>query len=583
MTQDGSRGEAYRFGDFRLEADRRLLTCNDEPSPLPPKAFDTLLALVRRAGEVVGKDALMAEVWPEQYVDENNLNQGIATLRRALHDRRGLNRYIETVQGRGFRFVAPVERVASPPATAPQRTRIAVLPFANLTGDPDRDYVVDGLTEETIAALGQVDPDRFGVLSRATMMAYRGAADAAARVGRELGADWIVEGSLRAEGERLRVTATLVRSRDRTQVWGDAFDSEPTSMLAFERDLAAAIARQIQVRLEPRRVAAMAYRQPAVSEALDIYLRGRHFWHQLTPPTTRRAIELFRRATEIDPDYALAWSGIADAFGVRPITGDAPVLEMLPPAREAAARAVASRPDLAESQASIGFLKFWLEWDWPGAEAAFRRAIDLDPSYPLPHRMLGMLYSHLRRTDDSMAAWRRCRELDPMLPVYHALSGQAAYNCGEFRLALQYARQALVIDPDFWIAHHQIAQASIELGDREVAARAIASMEAASGGNCKAAALRGWMQATGGDEAGARATLAALAAKAKGAFVPPWAFALVHVGLGEMDAAAEHVERGERVRDVHLMFIQVDPKWDEARAHPRIAAAIARCGFTLPA
>ena len=581
MFGPAASGEAYRFGDFRLEADRRVLVRHDEPAPVPPKAFDTLLALVRHAGELVGKDALMQAVWPDQFVDENNLNQSVAVLRRVLQDRRGLNRYIETVQGRGFRFVAPVERVAPLPAPATRRTRVAVLPFTNLTGDADREYVVDGFTEETIAALGQVEPGWIAVLSRATMMDYKGASDALARVGRELGADYAVDGSLREDAGRTRVTAALVRVRDRLQLWSATFDNEPASLLGFQRELALAIARQVRVQLEPERVAAMAYRQPSVADALDCYLRGRHFWHQLTPPTTRRALELFRRATEIDPGYALAWSGIADALCARPIAGDAPPLEMSPPARAAVEQALASRPVLAETQASAGFLAFWLEWDWPAAEARFLRAIELDPSYPLPYRMLGLLYSHLRRADDALPMMRRCRDLDPMLPVHHALSAHAAFACGEYELAVQLARQALSIDPEFWIGHFQLAQGSLALGDLEQAWTAAAAAETASGGNSKCVALRGYLHARHGRAADARAVLAALEARARDSFVPPCSTALVHAALGEFDAAASQVERAVALRDVHLMFLAVDPKWEEGLAVPRIAQAVAGCGFTL--
>lgn len=583
MAPDPPVGEAYRFGDFRLDAGRRVLICNDEPAPLPPKAVDTLLTLVRQAGRVVDKDELMQAVWPDQYVDENNLNQCVAVLRRVMQDRRGLNRYIETVQGRGFRFVAPVERAEPMAAVDAARVRIAVLPFVNLTGDPEREYVADGLTEETIAALGQVEPAHLAILSRSTVMPYKGASDAGVRVGREMGASYAIEGSLRAEGGTLRVVATLVRTRDRVQLWSGSFQSAPASVLEFERELAGAIARQVRVRLETGRVAALAYRQPAVAEALDCYLRGRHFWHQLTPQTTRRALELFRRATELDPDYALAWSGICDALCARPITGDAPTLDMRAPARHAAVRALQSRPELAEAQASVGFLNFWLEWDWPGAESAFQRAIELDPSYPFSYRMLGLLCSHVGRKTDALAMMRRCRELDPMLPVHHALSAQAAFACGEFELCVQFARQALAIDPDFWIGHFELAQGSLELGDLDVARTAAAAAESHSGGNSKTVALRGYLQARDGREREARATLDELAARARTAFVPPCASGLVHAGLREWDQAAACVERAVDLRDVHLMFVQVDPKWERGAGHPRIAAAIARCGFALPA
>jgi DNA-binding winged helix-turn-helix (wHTH) protein/Flp pilus assembly protein TadD len=579
MAHDDLAGEAYRFGDFRLEADRRALSAHDEPVPLPPKVFDVLLALVRGYGALVDKQSLLDAVWPGTDVDENNLNQAIASLRRALQDRRGLNRYIETVQGRGYRFVAPVERIAAPLATAGQRARIAVLPFANLTGDPGRDYIADGLTEETIAALGQVDPERIGVPSRATMMAYKGMG--ASRAGRELGADYTVEGSLRTEESRFRVSATLARALDGVQVWNASFDSEPTSMLDFQRELAGALARQIRVRLAPGRVAAMAYRQPAVPDALDSYLRGRHCWHQLTPATTRQALDCYARATSLDADYALAWCGIADALSTRPITGDIDPREVSASAHAAAERALRARPELAESQASVGFCAFWLDADWPEAERRARRAIELDPSYALSHRLLGIACMHLGRHDASRPAMRMLRELEPLLPVNHALSAQSAFAARDYPAAVRFARQALVLDPDFWIAHLHLAQASIELGDVETAWGSLAEGAIASGGNSKIGALRGWLLAREGRVSEARTVLDAFSSLASERFLPPCAFALVHLGLGEMDAVAYWLARAVEVRDVHLMFVPIDPKWDEARADPRVKAVLRDAAFAV--
>jgi len=573
------REEGYRFGDYRMDAWRRALALAGEPVPLPPKAFDTLLALVRRAGEVVDKDTLMNLVWPGAYVDENNLSQCVAALRRVLQDRRGSNRYIETVQGRGYRFVAEVAPADVVQRMAAAGVGVAVLPFENLSGDPGRGYLADGLTEELIAALGQIDPTRIGVAGRSAVQGYRGVADGPVRAGRELGSAYVVEGSIRAEGGRLRVTANLVRTEDSIVVWSESYDSEPASILAFQRELADAVARQVRLHLDPVRVDALRFRQPRTGDALDWYLRGRHLYHQLTPATTRQALECYARATALDPDYALAWSGIADALCTRPITGDADPRELIGPAREASDRALRAQPGLAEAHASVGFRQFWLDWDWPAAEQAFRAAIGLDPGNAFAHRMLGLVISHRGRVAEALASLRRARELDPLVPAHQALSAQGAYAARDFELAQRFARQALVLDPAFWVGHFHLAQSSLATGDVETAWRAIDEGAVASGGNSKFAALRGYLHALGGRPDESRRTLDALAAHAEERYVPPCAFALIHVGLGELEAAADWIERAAEARDVHLMFIPVDAKWDEARKHPRIDAVLRRIGF----
>ena len=581
MSRTGAR--IYSFGDFRVETDRRKLLQNGEPAPLTPKVFDTLLHLMTHHGKVVERDDLMRAIWPSTVVEENNLTQNIAALRRVLQDPLGENRYIVTIPGRGYQFVADVEVIDEPPAEPPPQTTLAVLPFENLSGDPGREYLVDGLTEETIAALGQVDPVHLGVIGRTSVLPYKHTTGTIADIGRELRAAYLVEGSLRAESGRLRITARLVRVQGQVQVWSASFDSEPRSMLEFQRELAGVIAQQVRLQLAPGRLAALASRQTQNAQAYDLYLRGRHFWHRLTPATTRDALEHYRRATVLDPGYALAWSGIADAYSASPITGDAEPRKVSPIAREAAAQAVCAQPDLAEAQASHGFLKFWLDWDWPEAERAFRRAIELDPNYALPHRMLGLLYSHLGRPQEALPAMRRARELDPLLAVHHGLSAQVAFAARDYALAAQFARQALVVDPDFWIGHFQLAQASVELGAFKLAERALEDASRSSGGNSKVAALRGYMYARLGRMSDAEEALRALIELSRERYVPACAIALVYAGLHEYDEAALWLERACEARDVHLMFLPVDPKWDDFRADSRFMAVLNECGFITDA
>jgi DNA-binding winged helix-turn-helix (wHTH) protein/Flp pilus assembly protein TadD len=572
----------YLFGGFRMEAEKRLLLRGGNPVPLTPKVFDTLLHLVQRKGEVVEKEQLMKAVWPDTIVEENNLSQNISTLRRVLGQDQTNHRYILTVPGRGYQFVA--ELVGSP-SEAPRpsvRVTLAVLPFDNLGAGSARDYLADGLTEETIAALGQVDPEHFSVIGRTSVMNYKGTSKTLAEIGRELNAPYLIESSIRAEGERLRITSKLVRASDQVQIWSASYDSEPSSMLVFQQELSAAIAQQVQLQLSPERISALARRQTRNAEAYDLYLRGRHYWHQLSVPTTKRAIESFTKATELDPEYALAWSGIADTLAATPINGDAPTLAIWPRAKEAAARAVRAEPNLSEAQASLGFVKFWLDWDWLGAEKAFRQAIVLDASYPLPYRMLGVLYAHSGRHEEARPAIRRARELDPLVAVYQALSAQVAFVARDFIAAKQFARQSIVIDPEFWIGHLQLAQTCEQMGENEPALEALHEASRLSNGNSKAMALRGYIFAKLGRKEEAAEVLTMLAALSRERFVPPYALALVHAGLGQKDSAMEWLERAWAARDVHLTFLPVDPKWDVFRAEARFAALLSRCEFMAP-
>jgi tetratricopeptide (TPR) repeat protein len=387
----------------------------------------------------------------------------------------------------------------------------------------------------------------------------------------------LIESSLREEGGRFRITSKLIRVRDQLQIWSAVYDSEPSSMLAFQRELGTAIAEQIRLRLSPERLRALAKRQTRNPEAYDLYLRGRHFWNQLTGPTTRRAVEYFLRATALDPKYALAWSGLADAYSSSPVHVP---LVVWPKARAAVSEAVGAEPGLAEVQTSLGFLKFWLDWDWPGAEAAFRKAIELDRAYPLAHRGLGVVLSHMCRPGEAQSAMRRARELDPLYVMHQSLSSQIAFAAREYSAAVAFARQAMVVDPLFWIAQLHLAQVYVELGDNELALDALNQAGKLSGGNTKTISLRGYLLAKMQRTGEAQEVLQTLEAISRERYVSPYALALVHAGLKQPDLAFEWLERSYQDRDVHLVFLPVDPKWDSLRGDGRFQALLQRCHFS---
>jgi TolB-like protein/Flp pilus assembly protein TadD len=547
--------------------------------------MDLLILLAERRGQLVSRDDIVTRLWgPDVFVDvETGVNTAIRKVRHALQDSPDSPLFIETVPGRGYRFIARVTDKASvmPQSSTETQPRImlVVLPFENLSDDPEQEYFSDGLTEETISYLGRINPERMGVIARTTSMAYKRARKSIREIGAELNVDYALESSVRRENKQVRITVQLIRVKDQTHVWTATYDREVKSVLAIQNELGTAIADHVRLQLSPEQLRVGAIHQPATAEAFDLYLRGRYFWNQLSPPTTRRAIEYYTRATDLDPHYALAWSGLADAFTSSPISGDAPPLQVWPKAGDAARRAIEAAPNLAETQTSLGFVKFWLDWKWPAAESAFLKAVTLNPSYALAHRLLGIVQMHLRQHEDSLAAIKRARDLDPLNAGHHALSAQIAFAARDYDASVRFSRQAISIDPEFWIAYLQLGQSQEQLDKPELALEALTHASRLSGGNTKAISLRGYILAKEGKQPEARELLATLEVLSKQKYVPPYAFALVYAGLGQHEEALQFLDAAYDVHDVHLAFLPIDPKWDLFRRDPRFEDLLDRCGF----
>jgi tetratricopeptide (TPR) repeat protein len=362
-------------------------------------------------------------------------------------------------------------------------------------------------------------------------------------------------------------------------VWSDAYDRDPGSLLDLQREISGAIAEQIKVRLSPQNLAALRRRHTNNPAAYDLYLRGWDFANQRTPATTVLAIDAFERATALDPSYALAWSALAMAHATSPINSDAAPLEVGPRARAAAMEAVRTAPDLAEAQFAFGYVKWMFDWDWPAAERAFRQAIDRDPRYAQAHLTLAHALSQMGRHAESVPEASRARELEPLWPLAFAMSSQIAFQAHDPVTALDHARQAVVLSKAFWIGYMQLGQAYEQLGQYESAIDALTTAARFSGENSKPISLRGYTLAKAGRVQDARDVLNTLEATSRKRYVPPYAFALVHAGLGDRDATFQWLERALAARDVHLIFLTADPKWDPYRADPRFIDLLARCGF----
>jgi TolB-like protein/DNA-binding winged helix-turn-helix (wHTH) protein/Flp pilus assembly protein TadD len=624
-----------RFSDFTLDARNYQLRRNGRTVRLERQPLDLLILLVERGPELVTHREIADRLWGNDvFVDvETGIHGAVRKIRRALRDSPDRPAFIETVPARGYRFIAPVERLttatavavgqpagerSNPPTAEAEstgrrrkiggwsvaavllaaivlvallastgflmrgsrsRVTLAVLPVENLSGDVDRNYLADGLAEEVEVALDKIAPDRVSVVSRAAVKNLQTSTTSAPELARKLGVDYVVDSSIRTEGGRVRIIAKLIRVDDYVQVWSESYSREPASVLELQQELSAAIADQIRVRLSPATLEMLERRQTRDPEAYDLYLRGLNFASQRTPPTTAKAIEYYQRATALDPGYALAWAGMAFALTASPMNGDANPLEVLPSARHAAAQAIRADPALAEAQFAQGYLDWMIEWNWPAAEAALRRAVALDARFAQAHVTLGHAVSQSGRHREAEPWLQRARELEPLLPLPFAMSSQVAFQGRDYPAALEFAREAIARDRELWIGHMMRGQVLERMNSVEAALESLTTAERFSGQNSKAMSLRAYLLARTGRADEARDVLKALSETARHRYVPPSAFALIHAGLGDRDAVFEWLTRAYTARDVHLIFLPVDSKWDPYRTDPRFVELLTRCGF----
>ena len=570
------------FREFELDLGRCELSRCGRAVKLERIPMELLMLLVERREELVTREEIAAKLWGETvFLDsDSSINTAILKLRRVLKDNPQRPVFIKTVSGRGYRFIGPVTRkedTSGRAGTVPSpRVMIAVLPFQDLSPQPEQEYFSDGLTEETISNLGRCNPEALGVIARTSSMAYKRTEKGIGQIGRELGVDLVLESSVRREGQRVRISSQLIRVSDQTHLWAATFDREGTSFLGIQDELGRAIAGQVQVKLT-NPTAASAQSSPRNREAYDFYLRGRYYWNQLTPPAIRQAISYFEQAVAVDPDYALAWSGMADCYSMLPITCDAPALEILPKALAAAWRAVELDERSAEAHTSVGTVKVWMDWDWRGAEIALRRALELNPSYVQAHRYYACLLSHTGRHDEAAAEMDRARALDPLSPIMHALSGHLRYHAGDYQGARAHLSDALAIKPDLWIVHTFLGRVYECQGHLDMAMAAFEKAFTLSGGGAtEPIAFRARMEALSGNRAAAEAALRMLQDVATRKYVPPYNIAMIYAGLGDWDSALDWLEKGLEERDVRLVFLKVEPRWNPLRDQRRFRNLLQR-------
>ena len=619
------------FEGFRVDVRRRsLLRADGSTITLTPKAYDTLLFLLERPGQLVERDELMAAVWPSVVVEDNNLSQAVSTLRKALGDDPEAPRFIQTVPRRGFRWVAEVREVADAPVTEPMTevgqheaapaaaalpavtasntphpparrrwvwvalaavaafvaaglwlndhgpqgerqsaatTTLAVLPFKPLASDSRDELLELGMADSLITRLSTLPG--LVVRSVGSVQRYAGAAQDPLAAARELDVEWVVDGTFQRSGDQIRVTARLLRA-DGTARWSGTFDERYVGVFDVQAMISDRVAQVLAPQLGARGRRGLLASGTQNPDAYQLYLAARTSAQSLRPSGLRRSILFYKKALELDPSYALAWAGLAETYRRLPFGADTPPTEAFEPARAAALRAIEIDPSLAEGYAGLGWVKFWYEWDWPGAEKAFRRAIELNPNVWEAQLGLGHLLSSLGRGDEGFPHIQRARELDPMSMITNTIEAGYLLGRGRREEADLRIRRALEIDPEFWVGH--LTLASFYLADKEPD-KAIEALRTADryseGESTQALTLIGYLLGHTGQREQAQAVLDRLLALAQQRYVPPTSIAAVYVGLGDNAKALDYLERAYDVRDLRLSFMKIDYRWNPLKNEPR--------------
>jgi TolB-like protein/Tfp pilus assembly protein PilF len=566
--------EVLRFASFELDCRSRELRDGARRVRLQDQPFEILRLMLERPGDVVTRDELRQRLWPEgTFVDfEHSLNAAIKRLRAALGDDADCPRFVETVPRRGYRFIAPIHREQT--VTARTMSRLVVLPFSNLSDDSSQEYFADGLTEELIAQLGPLCRGKVGVIGRWSAMVFKGSVQRARDIGEALRANYLLEGSVRREGARVRITAHLIETDTEAELWSKTYERTASDWLEVQADVASLVARSLVQELVPG--APPGRRADEHPAAYQAYLRGRYHWAKPGDSGLVESLLAFEEATRLAPDFAAAHGGLA-----RVRLGSAEYYHTLPrqailAARESALRALELDPNVSEAVAVLADTRRLLEMDWAGAETGFLQALALNPSNEYALRAYGVMLAIRARGDEASSHVDRACEIDPLCLMANTVAAWTRYVAGDIDRAIERCQHALELFAEFRPARRLLGAAYLAAGDR---ARARASLESLLATDATDAITLAWLahvRAGSGARAEARDLLARAVSLHGCRYVPAFHLAFGYVGLEDRDRAVEALNQAWLDRDPALSTITVEPRFIPLRDDPRYLELIER-------
>ena len=570
------RATAYEFGPYRLDPLGRSLLRGGEVVALPPKAVEVLVALVRHPGSVIGKPELIEAVWPETIVEEANLNQMIFLLRRAFGED-SASSYIATVPRRGYRFTAGVRTIEIPCRIE----SIAVLPLANISGDPAQEYFADGITEVLITELAKIHSLR--VVSRTSVMRYRGKKGPIAQIARALRAQALLEGSVMMSGDRFRITVQLIHAGADQHLWAQTYEGAASDILDVQARVARDVAAGLRAELSQDERARLTTLRTVHPQAYSLYLKGRYNARILTAEGQRKAIRYFQDSIRFDPHdasayhYAAAYAGIAECFielayffGMEP-------KEAFAEAEAAAVKAVTLDATLAEGHAALGLLRLLNDWDWDAADAESLQAIELAPEDPYVYWRRGVCLRYAGRSEEAIAAHRQAEFLDPFSVVAIQEVGWALYYGRRFDEAIDQFHKAVELEPGWDQLYFGLGQTLVQQQRHEEAVAALRTAARMGPGNAFTEAALVYALGRAGRRSEAEHALDQLTEKY--AYVPYWFYSIVSIGLNDRQRALDALDNAFHDHEPCLVSLKVDPVFDPLRHEDRFSDMLHRIGL----
>jgi TolB-like protein/DNA-binding winged helix-turn-helix (wHTH) protein/Tfp pilus assembly protein PilF len=617
----------HQFGVFEFNLGAHELRKHGTRIRLIGQPFEILALLLERPGEIVTRDQLRERLWPaDTFVDfEHSLNTAIKKLRSALGDSPENSRYIETVPRVGYRFIAPVQAPGPPSPTpadvsahaagsldapvpaagarrsgaarlalgsgvllagmmaavwwgahlirqhsSPSRIRsLAVLPLEDLSHDPAQDYFAEAMTDELITSLAKIRELR--VISRTSVMKYRGTSKGIEEIARELNVDAVVEGTILRAGSEVHITAQLVQALPEKHLWAESYSRPLGDLMAVEGEVVREIAGAVRLTLTPDEQARLSSAHKVPPEAFQAYLQGRFFWNKRSPEGLVRSIEFFEQAIDKDPLYAGAYAGLADAYALRGGYFSIPQSEAIFRARAAARKALEIDPSLAEAHASLALIAGNYDWNWTEAEREYRRAIELNPNYATAHHWYGEAFLVLMgRFDEALAEMNRAQELDPLSTIIRVDTGVVYYMARQNDAAIAQYRRALELEPNYPLAHVWLSRAYAGKG---MLREAIQELEPQRQSDSSLVSLSdlGRLYGQAGRREDALRVLQELRERSANEHLDPALVINVYVGLGAKDQVFAWFEKAHAEHSTALTPLKVLPLYDPVRSDPRFA------------
>jgi DNA-binding winged helix-turn-helix (wHTH) protein/tetratricopeptide (TPR) repeat protein len=582
--------KVYEFKGFRLEGTQRRLLYNGQPVPLKGKILDLLLFLVEMRGQLVLKEELMKNVWPDAIVEDNNITVSMSILRKTLGEDRSRPKFIETIPRQGYRFIAEVTEV-SPERPAVKEARqtpdktelqdepinsLAVLPLQSPKKDFNVDYLSDGISESIINILSRIP--KLRVLACSAIFRFKRKEVDPQEVGLALNVKALLMIRVMRLAETLIIRGQLVNVSDGTQLWGEQYNRTHSDLLAVQDEIAKAISESLELKLtRPDQI--RLTKQPTQNiEAYNLYLRGRYFWNKYSKESVLKAIDAFKEAISIDANYALAYCGMADAY-FRLSNVYFPPGEVLPKAKEAALRAVAIDDNLAEAHSSLGLVRVYYDHDWRGAETAFRRALELDPNLVSAHQRFGSYLTFMGRFDEAIKHYETALELDPFSLQINMNLATTYYLKGEYERAVNLLNETIELEPNYMPTHFLLALVRIQEKRLPEAIAEFQLIYKLDEEAYLALGFMGYAHALAGEIAEAETLLNILQDISLRKYVSPYSMLVIHLALGSKRRVFELLNQLYEECNDWLVWLKVSPELESLRDDPRFKDLLRRVGF----